>query len=297
MFVSSAAAVNSVYAAQAASQKTMDQIATGKAVNKSSDNMALWATATANYSESGVLSAVTTSQQGEAMPMISASETAIGGISDVMNSMRDNLVALQGGGDQNATLASLQAQGQALNQAVSAAGLDGVNMLDASTSSSGGSRFMLAYSEYQGGGQTSSLQVNAASLTSSSGSTGLLQNAQAAGSSQASNFTALTANDVSAANIAQTLNNLNAAQSQVEAIGGALGGDANLVGQANSAAVTKQDNIANGTAATDQTDMGAASTQLAASNVSAQLAILATSIANRSSASVLRLFQQNGSQS
>jgi flagellin-like hook-associated protein FlgL len=224
--------------------------------------------------------------------MISASQTAIGGISDVMNSMRANLVALQGGGDQSAGLASLQAQGQALTQAVSAAGLNGVNMLDASTASSGGSNFLLGYSEYS---QSQTVNVSAASLTSSSGSTGLLQNAQAAGSTQASNFTALTANDVSAANIAQTLNNLNAAQSQVQTVAGAIGAASNLVNQSNSFDLTTQNNIANATAGTDQTDMDAASTQLAASNVSTQLATIAANIANRSSASVLALFQQSKS--
>jgi len=69
----------------------------------------------------------------------------------------------------------------------------------------------------------------------------------------------------------------------------------NLVSQSNSFALTMQNNIANATAGTDQTDMAAASTQLAASNVSAQLATIAANIANRSSASVLALFQQSHS--
>jgi flagellin len=291
---SSAQALSNFSTAQSALQTTMRQISTGKTVNDASDNAALWAMATSNYSDNGALSAVASSQQGLAMPTISASQTAIGGINSVMNDMRDNLVALQGGGDQSAILTSLQAQGKALTSAVSNAGFNGVNLLDSSTATSG-SNFLLGYSEWSGGAE--SLNVTAGSLTNSSGPTGVLQNAQASGSSQASDFTALTANDVSTANIAQTLANLNAAQSQVQTIGGAVGASSNQVGQANSSVLTLQNNMANATAAMDQTNMDSAAAQLAAGNVSEQLASLATTIANRSSANVLRLFQQQPLQS
>jgi flagellin len=181
---SSALATSSLSAAQSSLQRTQQQTATGKSVNDASDNPALWAMATANYSKAGALSAMTSGQQGVALPLASATQSAIGAISGVLNDMRNNLVALQGGGDQNAILQSQQAQGQALNSAVSSAGLNGMNLLDAS-SAPNGSSFLLAYNEWSGGAQTMSVNIGAASLIDHSGSTGVFQTAKAAGSSQA----------------------------------------------------------------------------------------------------------------
>jgi flagellin-like hook-associated protein FlgL len=65
-----------------------------------------------------------------------------------------------------------------------------------------------------------------------------------------------------------------------------------MVGRANAFAVDQQVNLANATAGLDNADMGAVATQLSADQVKQQLATLATSIANRSHASVLQLFKQ-----
>jgi flagellin len=288
---SSAQALNSLAAAQSSLQKTQSQLSTGKSVNDSSENAALWAMATANYSQSGALAAMTTSQQSTAMPLASSTESAIGAISGVLDAMQNNLIALQGDGDQTATLQSLQSQGQQLQSAVNSAGLAGVNLLDGSTAPTGAT-FMTSYAEWGGGGQNSSVNVPAASLTDTTG-TGAFQTAQAAGSTAPTDLTAITASDVSAANISQTLANLNAAQTQLQSVAGAIGAFSNIMDQSNAAATTEQVNIANATAGMDNADMGAVATLLAAGQVQQQLATLAASIANQSHKSVLQLFQQN----
>ncbi|MBB4200784.1 flagellin [Rhodoblastus sphagnicola] len=288
----SAQATSNTSAAQSSSQITQKQLSTGKSVSDSSENMALWAMATASYSQAGAVSTLSSSQQALTMPLAANTQSAIGAVSDTLNAMRDNLVALQGGGDQNAILQSLQAQGQALTSAVSGAGLNGVNLLDGSSGSQG-STFLLSYAENSDGGpQTDSVNVAAANLVNSGGS-GTLQAAQAAGSSSTTNLTSLTASDVSTAKIAQTLSNLNAAQAQLQDVAASIGALSNMVDTANTSATTSQDNLANATAGMDNADMGAVAAQLSASQVQQQLSILAQGVANRSSANVLKLFQQS----
>lgn len=288
---SSAQALNSLSATQSSLQKTRSHLSTGKSVDDSSENAALWALATTNYSASSAISAMIGSQQSTAMPLSSSTELAIGAISGALDAMQNNLIALQGGGDQTAILQSLQAQGQQLTSAVSSAGLAGVNLLDGSTAPNG-STFMTSYAEWGGGGQTSSVNVAAASLIDASGA-GAFQTAQAAGSTAPTDLTALTASDVSAANISQTLANLNAAQTQLQSVAGAIGAFGNIMDQSNAAATSQQINLANATAGMDNADMGAVATQLAAGQAQQQLAVLAASIANQSHKSVLQLFQQN----
>lgn len=288
---SSAQATSNASGAQTALQKTQQQISTGKSINDASDDAALWDTATSNYSQSGAVSAVMSSQQGMTLPLAATSQSAVSGIADMLNAMRNNLIALQGGGDQNAILQSLQAQGKALNSAVSQAGLNGVNLLDGSTGAQG-DNFLVSYGEYDRGGQTTSVNVSAGNLVNSSGS-GTFQAAKASSSGASTDLTALSANDLSPGNIAQTLANLNAAQDQLQSVAGNVGAFNNLVGQAYTTNASSQIDIANATAGTDNADMGQESTQQNAQNVQQQLAIMAQGIANRSSANVLKLFQQN----
>ncbi|MCW2317695.1 flagellin [Rhodoblastus acidophilus] len=288
---SSAQATSNASSAQTSLQKTQQQISTGKSINDASDNAALWDMATSNYSQSGAVSAVMTSQQGMTLPLAATSQSAVGGIANTLNAMRNNLIALQGGGDQNAILQSLQAQGKALSSSVSQAGLNGVNLLDGSTGAQG-DNFLVSYGEYDQGGQTASVNVAAGNLVNSAG-TGTFQAAKASGSGAATDLTALTANDLSPGNIAQTLANLNAAQDQLQSVAGNVGAFNNLVGQAYNTNATSQIDLANATAGVDNADMAEESTQMSAQNVQQQLAVMAQGIANRSSANVLKLFQQN----
>jgi len=288
---SSAQATSNASSAQTSLQKTQQQISTGKSINDASDNAALWDMATSNYSQSGAVSAVMTSQQGMTLPLAATSQSAVGGIANTLNAMRNNLIALQGGGDQNAILQSLQAQGKALSSSVSQAGLNGVNLLDGSTGAQG-DNFLVSYGEYDQGGQTASVNVAAGNLVNSAG-TGTFQAARASGSGAATDLTALTANDLSPGNIAQTLANLNAAQDQLQSVAGNVGAFNNLVGQAYNTNATSQIDLANATAGVDNADMAEESTQMSAQNVQQQLAVMAQGIANRSSANVLKLFQQN----
>jgi len=288
---SAAQATSNASSAQTSLQKTQQQISTGKSINDASDNAALWDMATSNYSQSGAVSAVMTSQQGMTLPLAATSQSAVSGIANTLNAMRNNLIALQGGGDQNAILQSLQAQGKALSSSVSQAGLNGVNLLDGSTGAQG-DNFLVSYGEYDQGGQTASVNVAAGNLVNSAG-TGTFQAAKASGSGAATDLTALTANDLSPGNIAQTLANLNAAQDQLQSVAGNVGAFNNLVGQAYNTNATSQIDLANATAGVDNADMAEESTQMSAQNVQQQLAVLAQGIANRSSANVLKLFQQN----
>jgi len=288
----SAQATSNLSAAQTSLQKTQQQESTGKSVNNASDNLALWAMATANYSQSDAVDAVTSSQQALTTPLLSTTLSAVGSISDTLDAMRNNLIALQGGGDQTAILQSLQAQGQALNSAVSGAGLNGVNLLNGSTGAQG-SNFLLGYSENSQSAQTTSVNVGDGNLVNGAGS-GVFQTAQAASSNQATNFTALTASDLSPANISQTLANLNAAQAQLETVGGNFGASSTLVSQSIAANVASRDDLANAAASMDNADMGQVAMQLSAGQVQQQLAVLSQGIANRSSGAVLRLFQQSG---
>jgi flagellin len=263
--------------------QTETQISTTRAVNSAADNPVVWAQATRAQSRAAGWGAVANAIQGAETPELTAATGSLSSVLTTLTAMQTAIEGVQSGSsDPTTALSTLQQDGQTLTDTVAnAASSNGVNLLNGSTTSV---NFTVGYAAT---GATSTVSYTTQALT---GTSGLLQTAQAAASATATDFTSLTANDLSNANISTTLANIATAITNVTNYSTSLGAESSMETNMQTYAQTMQANFQDDATSLVAADTTAASARATALETQLQLATEALSIANQSSALVLKLF-------
>jgi flagellin len=259
------------------------QLSTGQAVNSPSDNPTLWAAATAAQSGAMMWGDVANQIGGTSTSVLATATTALSTVLQTLGSMKTLVENVQSGSTtSSAALASLQQYGQTLTSTVGgAASSNGENLLDGSTSSV---EFVDGYTP-TGGVQSVSFTTSA--LT---GSGGYLTAAQASDQASSTDLTALTSSDLTT-DVDATLANIEQAITNVTNYSTSVGDVSSSETTAQDFATSMQTNFQNASDDLIGADMSAVSTREAALQTQIQMATQALSIANQSSALVLKLFQ------
>jgi flagellin len=149
---------------QQALSQTQTQISTGLRINSAADNPSYWSIATTMKSDNGAISAVKDAL-GESSSIINVATSALGSVNDVLNSMKDQLVAAKNPGSDlskiNTTLASLSSQLVSIYQGAS---FNSTNLLDGSQSAA--INVVSGFHRTSSGVSIDTLQVNLQSLNS-----------------------------------------------------------------------------------------------------------------------------------
>jgi flagellin len=290
---SAATALQSLTSAQNQLAAAQTQLSTGQTINNASDNIALWCQATTMQSDAGAWGVIAAengaNSTGAPSPALTSATTSLTNVASVLNQMKAAITTAQSAGSNpTSTLATLQQDGQQLKSIVSSSAFQGSNLLDNSTTTNG----YTIPDSYNSVGLVQGAHLATVSLVDAgTGTSGILQAAQATGSTSATDFTSLTASDLSAANIGQTLSNIDKAISQVTGYSATIGGMQPQLSAMGQFASMMQTNLNNAAASLTGANMNEVSTRLSALQTQVQLATQSLSIANQSSALLLKLFQ------
>jgi flagellin len=280
-------ALQNLATTQAALQKTQNQISTGLKVSTAADNASYWSIATQMRSDNGALGAVKDAlNTGGAM--LDTMSAAVTSTIDVMNKIKDNLVAAkQPGADLAKIGTDMTSLGNQLKNIVASSVFNGMNLLDGSTAAAGPTvNFVASFTNSKVG----TIDVTTTDLTNT-GNTGVLQQAQASGSASATNFTALTSTDLNSTTIDITTANADKAISDLTTYASNLGAYRAQMTSQQDFISALSDSLTKGVSSLVDADMNEASTKLQALQVQQQLGVQSLSIANQNTQMIMKLFQ------
>ena len=275
--------------------QTQNELSTGLAINTAADNSSYWSIAQTMTSDNGALGAVNSSLS-QSSSMLATATSAVNNAISVVNSIKNEVMsAEQPGADMTSIESALTQLGTQLKDIVTSSTVNGVNMLDNSTTANGLS-FVAGYSDNSGASQSSvtTITLGTQSLvdTAASGTTtGMLQDAKATGSTAASDLTNLGSSDLASGTITQTLSNIDEAVSSLTSYASTIGNTQNTITEQQNFISTMQTNLSNSVSSLVDANMNQVSTRLSALQTQQQLGVQALSIANQSSQMILKLFQ------
>lgn len=178
---------------QASLASVQKQVSTGLKISSAADNASTFAIAQTIRSDQAVLSTISDSLNVSSSSLNVAS-SAVNGATTVLQNIKAAVAqATDPNADKNKILTSLQALGAQLNTIVTSASINGLNLLNGSTTS------VSLIASYQDGGGAGPSTIGTINLTTTKligGGTGILEAAQATGSAAATNFTNLTSADL-----------------------------------------------------------------------------------------------------
>jgi flagellin len=278
-------ALQNLATTQAALQKTQNQISTGLKVSTAADNASYWSIATQMRSDNGALGAVKDAlNTGGAM--LDTMSAAVNSTIDVMNKIKNNLVAAkQPGADLTKIGTDMTSLGNQLKNIVASSVFNGMNMLDGSTTG-GTVKFVASFTNSKVG----TIDVTTTDLTNTGG-TGILQQAKASGSAGSTDFTALGSGDLSSGTIDDTTANVDKAISDLTTYASNLGAYRSQMTSQQDFIGALSDSLTKGVSSLVDADMNEASTKLQALQVQQQLGVQSLSIANQNTQMILKLFQ------
>jgi flagellin len=289
---SAATALQSLQQTQNALAATQAQLSTGLAINSAADNASYWSIAQTMNSDAGALGAVNSSLT-QSSSMLSTTTSALTNAISVVNNIKNEVLSAAQPGASTASIAATLAQlGTQLKDIVSSSTVNGVNMLDNSTTTKG-LDFVAGYTNNSGASASAVTNIHLAtqSLVDTATSTGLLQASKATGSAAATDLTSLTATDLATATVGDTLSNVDKALAALTSYASTIGGTQTTISEQQSFVSSMQTNLTNGAASLVDANMNQVSTRLAALQTQQQLGVQALSIANQSSNMILKLFQ------
>jgi flagellin len=289
---SALSALQALSQTQSALQTTENQVSTGLAVSTAADNASYWSIATQLTSDSGV---VTAANQALAQSQ-SVMSTATSAISSVISTINSINAALTQATNPGASIGNIQTTlttlGQQLQDAISGASFNGLNVLDGSQTSA--LDFVAGFNASSTGGTINTIAFTASALIGSGpGATageGILEGGTGSATGSGADLLTLgtTVTDATTANTA--LAGVATVLSAVTTYAASIGATQDRMTSAatfNSALTT---NYATGVSALVDADMNTASTRLQALQTQEQLGIQSLSIANQNSQLILKLF-------
>ncbi|WP_330083919.1 flagellin [Methylocystis iwaonis] len=274
------------------------QISTGLKISSASDNASTWSIAETMKSDQGVMSTLSDALNFAGSTLNVAANAVKGAIS-VMNSIKEAVYQAQTpGADLNKIGTNLKQLGESLSSYVSSATMNGINILDGSTTTTvaGGAalgvNFTASYTNHAG---TAASSVGFISLATTdltnTGGTGILQSATAVGSTATTNFTSLSAADVAAGTVADTLSNADLVIANLTTYAAQIGAVQSRVASQATFVQSLNDALTQGVSSLVDADMNQVSTRLQALQTQQQLGVQSLSIANQNSQLILKLFQ------
>ncbi|MFN3622620.1 MAG: flagellin [Hyphomicrobium sp.] len=301
-------ALRSLTATNMALERTQDRISTGLRVGTAADNAAYWSIATTMKSDNSALSTVQDAL-GLGSATVDVAYTALDEAKNIVTKLKDKLVAAAQPGLDRAKIQTeideLQAQ---LIGIASAASLQGQNWLSVDSSAAGFNVTKSIISSISRSGGTISVQTIAINTTSmilfdtNAAANGILdatRNATTGVVDAAGTFTistldisALTDSAADLAILDGYIKGADRAITEMAAGATALGAAKARIEIQESFVAALMDAIEGGISQLVDADMNEESTKLQALQVKQQLGIQALSIANSSSQSILKLFQQ-----
>ncbi len=289
---SALSALQALSQTQSALQTTENQVSTGLAVSPAADNASYWSIATQLTSDSGV---VTAANQALAQSQ-SVMSTATSAITSVISTINSINVALTQATNPSANIGDIQTTlttlGEQLQDAISGASFNGLNVLDGSQSTA--LDFVAGFNASTTGGTINTIAFTASALIGSGvGATsgeGILEGGTGSATGSGTDLLTLgtTVTDAATANtaLAGVATVLSAVTNYAASIG-ATQDRMTAAATFNSALTT---NYATGVSALVDADMNTASTRLQALQTQEQLGIQSLSIANQNSQLILKLF-------
>lgn len=280
------------------------QISTGLKISSAADNASTWSIAETMKSDKGVMSTLSDSLNF-AGSTLNVAANAVNSAISVMNSIKEDIMQAQGtGADLSKIATHLTQLGKELSSFVSSATLNGINLLDGSTTTvdpadgtTPAVNFIASYADKSGVSASAIgyITLNTTDLTNTAG-TGILQAAQAGGSTATTNFTSLSAADITETSTTSTvakdaqsnadlvIANLTKYASQIGAVQARVASQATFIQSLNDA-------LTAGVSSLVDADMNEVSTRLQALQTQQQLGVQSLSIANQNSQLILKLFQ------
>jgi flagellin len=276
-------ALASLTATQKALAQTQNQISTGLAVGSAADNASTWAVATQMRTDTSNLQQVS-QNLGSADSIVGAALAGATTIATLIAQIQGKVISEASGTESTTAVQNdITSLVNQISQIVSGSSVNGVNMLDASGSSS------LAFastivSDTSGQAQVSSITVSPFSGTSISDLT-------TSSGGGLGNLTGIETTSVTSANLQSVLQSIDTMATNVTQIAASLGSSQqNIEGQqtfVNNLVTTLQSSVGNLVDA----DMTSESARLSALQTQQSLGTQALSIANQSPQQILRLFQ------
>ena len=309
--MSAMSALQNLAATQKSLQTTQNQISSGLRVASAADNAAYWSISTTMKSDTSALSAVSDALNLGSSTLGTAT-AALNSTLSILQKMKADLVTAQTPGvDKSQVQSDIISQQQSLQSIVSSASFNGVNLLDGSQGSAGGTAVSFVASFARNGDGTTSLgSINldiSASGTQLAGVGGLFATAISGGLSAAAagnagpgtmGATAFDAGSILAFDVSTASStDLTAIQAGIEtaiksvtAAGAKLGSVQTNINTQSTFVTSLSDAITSGVGSLEDADMNVASTRLQALQTQQQLGIQSLSIANQNSQLILKLF-------
>jgi len=290
---SALSALQALTQTQADLKTTEHQVSTGLAVSSAADNASYWSIATQLTSNSGV---VTASNQAlaQSQAVLSTASSAINSIITTIKSIESALTqATNPGASISNIQTTLQSLGSQLQDAVSGASFNGLNVLDNSVTAT--LNFVAGFNASTTGGTINTISFTAKSLVDSGSTVGTSAAAGTAGTGLLDGGGAVNllnlANSVTDAATANTaLGNVATVLNTITTYAANIGATQDRMSAAATFNTALTTNYATGISALVDADMNTASTRLQALQTQEQLGIQSLSIANQNAQLILKLF-------
>lgn len=270
-----------------------NQISTGLRIGSAADNASYWSIATTMKSDNGALGVVK-SALAQGGTMVTTAYTATTSAIDVMNQIKNGLVAAKQPGADLAKIGADIAQASAqLKSVVNSSSYNGQNWVDGSTTSVN----LVASFNRDSTGATSvgTIDITSKALVASgAGATagaGILEGGTGTATGSGTNFTSVAVSsattsvelDTMIADADATLANLQTYAADLGATQSRLSTQANFIS-------VLSDSLTKGVSALVDADMNEASTRLQALQTQQQLGVQSLAIANQNAQMILKLF-------
>ncbi len=270
-------------------QTTENQVSTGLAVSTAADNASYWSIATQLGADSGVVTAANQAL-AQSQSVLSTASSAISSIITTINSIESALTeaATPGASISNidTTLTSLGSQ---LQDAVSGASFNGLNVLDGSQTAALG--FVAGFNASSTGGTINTISFTASALIdATTAGNGILEGGTGSASGAGTDLLTLGTTATDAASASAALTGVATVLASVTTYAATIGATQDRMTSASTFNSALTTNYATGISSLVDADMNTASTRLQALQTQEQLGIQSLSIANQNAQLILKLF-------
>ena len=277
---SALSALQSLRETQSALSTTEKQVSTGLAVSTAADNASYWSIAAQLGSDSGVVTAANQALS-QSQSVLSTASSAIASITSTINSIQTALTQASNPGASITNIqTTLTSLGQQLQDAVSGASFNGLNVLDGSQTAA--LNFVAGFNASSTGGTINTISFTSQSLINAGG--GILDGGGA------TNLLTLGTTVTDATTAQTALGNVATVLSNVTTYAAKIGATQDRMTAASTFNTALTTNYSTGISALVDADMNQASTRLQALQTQEQLGIQSLSIANQNAQLILKLF-------
>jgi flagellin len=286
---SALSALQSLTQTQNALQTTENQVSTGLAVSSAADNASYWSIATNLTSDSGVVTAANQALS-QSQSVLSTASSAINSIITTINSIESALTqATNPGASIGDIQTTLTVLGQQLQDAVSGASFNGLNVLDGSQTAA--LDFVSGFNASTTGGTINTIAFTSSALIDATNAgEGILEGGTGSATGSGTDLLTLGTTVTDATTAATALAGAATVLSGLTTYAATIGATQDRMTAAATFNSSLTTNYATGVSALVDANMNTASTRLQALQTQEQLGIQSLSIANQNSQLILKLF-------